>query len=257
MATSVGENEMDDSADETSGRDEPLFTFLTAEDSDGTTSLTAESLHNNDDATSQKDGSDWIQAILEEYEDDSGDEAESRTSRDGENGQKDDASRGELKADEDAKTNDAPKPNPQNHHNLPPSPKPDHNTSPPSPKSSRSLGSTTITLDPRGFACVNKAALPIHSDRVPRMESTPHSKRKNTKMKDLRDNDRSVGGESTDEDITMNRSVIDDKPALISTEAPRTHQEEIKQSNRVEALIAKYENFKRCRVIKIDEPIDA
>jgi hypothetical protein len=83
MATSVGENEMDDSADETSGRDKPLFTFSTAEDSDGTTSLTAESLHNNDDATSQKDGSDWIQAILEEYEDDSGDEAESSTIRDG------------------------------------------------------------------------------------------------------------------------------------------------------------------------------
>jgi len=255
--TSKGEIETDSSVGDTDDDDEPLFTPLTATDSDDTESSNSELLRDCDEAMRQWDAPDWRQSIIEEYEGDSGDEAESRTSRDGENGQKDDASRGESKANEDAKTNDAPKPNPRDHHDLPPSPKPDHNPSPPSPKSSRSLGSTATTLDPWGSACMNKAALPIYPDRVPGMESTPYSKQKNAKTKDLRENDHSVGGESRDEEIKMNRSVIDDKPALISTEAPRSHQEATKQSNRVEALIAKYENFKRCKVIKIDEPIDA
>jgi hypothetical protein len=62
-------------------------------------------------------------------------------------------------------------------------------------------------------------------------------------MKDLRESDHSVGGESTDGEIATNRSAIDDRSVLSATKAPRSYQEETTQPNRVEAFIAKYEDF--------------
>jgi hypothetical protein len=224
--TSVGEIETDSSVGDTEDDEESRLTFSTTENGEEIDSRTSESLQDSNEATKRRDAPDWRQSIMEDYEDENGDEGGQDSSWGDEKSQRDGASRGEPMADERDRASNSPKmayPNrqdPPTTFNFKWHPSPQHY---PSLHPSRLPEPPTLKSDlPRWLNTVPSL---LRTNRDSHMESIPWN---NAKTSNLRERNQLVGGRS--EEMETDRSMIDYKPA---TRAPQSHR----VSNRVEASV--------------------